>query len=524
MRTAVGDVEADVAASRQSAAGGGAAASLSYTYLRATLSAGALLQAYSARYANLTLPASRDRPTGAANVFAGTTLGPRLSVTLRAALARYRDAGDSNQVGLLANVRVHETANLFATATRTAADTMTRPLYEVFASLSVALPDRATASAFYDQEGSQGTGGAEVQRSLPVGPGYGYRVRASVGPVDDFLADGQAQSAYGRYEGSVERIAGHDTAVLTASGALVAVGGHAFATRPVDQGFGLIEVPGRSGVRGYINNQEVGRTDANGDLLVPEMIPYYANRISIADEDLSMDFKIESTERLLAPPLRGGAVARFDVARLQAVTGSVVMSLGGTDVNPSFGQMLVHAGAEDKVSPLGRQGEFYFDDVPPGTYAAEIDSSVGTCRFQLIVPANDKAIADAGRTKCIGRAVPGLSPPDGVVPLPASPPAFAPAPGEIDDARAAARARGGAGVHGGARPPPRAGGELLVHERHGAQLWVVRPLQSVAHRFGGQRRLLVHGQRDGDDLAVDGQRADVQPASHAPRGRLLAGL
>ena len=307
---------------------------------------------------------------------------------------------------------------------RTAAETMTHPLYSVFASLSVALPDRATASAFYDQENSQGTGGAEVQRSLPVGPGYGYRVRAAVGPVDDFLADGQAQSAYGRYEASVERLAGIDTSIVTASGALVTVGGHAFATRPVDQGFGLIEVPGRAGVRGYINNQEVGRTDGDGDLLVPEMIPYYANRVSIADEDLPMDFKIDATERLL-----GGAVARFAVERLQAVTGSVVMNVGGTDVNPAYGQLVVHAGGqaatqaglEDKVSPLGRAGEFYFEGLPPGSYGAELDSAVGTCRFQLVVPASDKSMIDAGRTKCLGRVPAGLTPPGAVEPLPAAP-------------------------------------------------------------------------------------------------------
>jgi outer membrane usher protein len=424
VRTAVGDVEGDLAASYDDRSGG-TAASLSYTYLRPTLSGGALLQAYSARYANLSLPVTRDRPKGAANVFAGTTLGPRVSVTLRASVARNRDAGNSNQEGVLANVRVHETANLFATATRTASDAMTKPLYEIFVSLSVALPDRATASAFYDQEGAQGTGGADVQRSLPVGPGYGYHVRASVGPVDDFLADGQAQSAYGRYEASVERIGGHDTSIVTASGALVTVGGHAFATRPVEQGFGLIEVPGRAGVRGYVNNQEVGHTDGDGDLLVPEMIPYYANRVSIADEDLPMDFKIDATERLLAPPLRGGAVARFDVERLRAVTGSVVMSVAGTDVDPSFGEMLVHAGGagtDDKVSPLGRHGEFYFEGLPAGTYGAEIDSAAGTCRLQLVVPASDKAIIDAGRAKCIGRVPPGLMAPGAVEPLPAAPP------------------------------------------------------------------------------------------------------
>ena len=316
---------------------------------------------------------------------------------------------------------------MFVTANRTTAETMTRPLYEVFATLSMALPDRATGSAFYGQSGSNAQGGAEASRSMSLGPDYGYRVRTSLGQTNDLLALGQAQSAYGRYEASVERIGTHDTSVLTASGALVTVGGRVFATRPVQQGFGLIEVPGVAGVRGRLNNQDVGRTDANGDLLVPEMIPYYANRVSIADEDLPMDYKIDHSERLLAPPLQGGAVARFNVERLRAITGSVVMSVSGTDVDPSYGQLVVHidmahAGPAPVKTPLGKHGEFYLENVQPGRYPAELDSATGACRFDLVVPASDAAFIDAGRTRCIGREIPGLSPPGTVEPLPTAAP------------------------------------------------------------------------------------------------------
>ncbi len=427
VRTPFGDVEGAAAGSYDKVGGGGGAGSLSYTYLRSTLSAGALAQAFSDRYTNLALPVTQDRARIAGNLYAGTSLGPRLSLTLRGGVARYRDAGNWNQVGLLSTIKIHDTANLFLTATRTAADSMSKPLYELYATLTVALPDRATASAFYQQEGSQGSGGLDAQRSMGLGPDYGYHVRASLGPTNDFLADGQAQSAYGRYEASAERVGGHDTTVLSTSGALVTVGGHVFATRPVQQGFGLIQVPGVAGVRGTLNNQEIGRTDSDGNLLVPEMIPYYANRVGIADEDLPMDYRIDATELLLAPPLQGGAVARFDVVRLRTITGSVLMNVGGVDVAPRYGQMLVHVGLDEHASPIGKQGEFYFENLQPGTYAAEIDSSVGTCRFDLVVPAGDGAFIDAGRSKCIGRVPPGLRP-EGVIEPLGDPPAVTPPP------------------------------------------------------------------------------------------------
>lgn len=448
MRTPLGDVEAAVAGSydRAPAPGfnwtTGTAGSLAYTYLRSTLTAGALLRGFSSYYSNLALPVTRDRPLGDGNVFVGSSFGSRVSLTLRAGASRWRDAGDTSTLGILSTVKLHELANLFITANRTTAASATKPIYDVFVNLSVALPDRATASAFYNQSGSVAQGGVEAQRSLSVGPDYGYRVRAVMGPTNDFLALGQAQSAYGRYEAGVERIGDQTTSLVSASGALVTVGGHVFASRPVQQGFGLIEVPGVEGVRGRLNNQEIGRTDSDGNLLVPEMIPYYANRISIADEDLPMDYKIGRTEHLLAPPFMGGAVARFEVEKLRVVTGSIVMSIGGADVFPSFGQLIVHQGLLEASSPLGKQGEFYLENVQPGRYAAELDSAKGTCRFDLVVPANDAAFIDAGRTRCIGVGVLNVNPPGTVEPLPvvpaATPPAATTAP---DDATPPAEAK-----------------------------------------------------------------------------------
>ena len=39
-------------------------------------------------------------------------------------------------------------------------------------------------------------------------------------------------------------------------------------------------------MRGYVNQQEVGRTDCNGDLFVPVAIPYYANNLAVEEKDI----------------------------------------------------------------------------------------------------------------------------------------------------------------------------------------------------------------------------------------------
>jgi outer membrane usher protein len=274
-----------------------------------------------------------------------------------------------------------------------------------------------------------------VQRPLPLGPGYGYRARVATGATDEIDGTAQGQTGFGRYEASAMRISGQTTTSVSAAGGVVALGGNVYATRPVQQSFGVIHVPGAAGVRGYLNNQEVGRTDENGDLLVPELIPYYGNRLAIADEDLPLDFRVGKTEVLLAPPLRGGAVAHFDIERVKIVVGSVGLDVGsGRVVSPSFGQMTVRIGLANTSSPLGRGGEFYFENLRPGRFAAEVDSATGSCRFELEVPAGENAFVDLGRVRCAGQAAAPL-PPGPVAPLApvAAPPGDPPAAGVPDD-------------------------------------------------------------------------------------------
>src|ERR1700687_4599161 len=106
-------------------------------------------------------------------------------------------------------------------------------------------------------------------------------------------------------------------------GGIAAIGGGLYATRPLQQGFALIQVPGVEGVRGYFENQEVGRTNSSGNLLVPNMLPYYGDGLSIADRDVPIGYGIGKLREVVAVPNHGGAVVRFDVARVESVTGTM---------------------------------------------------------------------------------------------------------------------------------------------------------------------------------------------------------
>jgi outer membrane usher protein len=180
----------------------------------------------------------------------------------------------------------------------------------------------------------------------------------------------------------------------------VAIDGSIYATRPVQQSYALIRVPDVGGVRGFSSNQEVGRTSESGDLLVPDLLSYYGNRLSISDQDVPLDYSIEATEKVVSPPHRGGAIVSFPVRKVRSVTGSLTVREGGIAVVPASGELRVRVGESESVSPVGNGGEFYLENVPSGRHPAKVEFEGGTCRFLLEIPASAERFLNLGPVVC----------------------------------------------------------------------------------------------------------------------------
>jgi outer membrane usher protein len=208
------------------------------------------------------------------------------------------------------------------------------------------------------------------------------------------------QGPYGTYTGAYARNGAVDSGSLTAAGALVFVDGALMASRPVQDGYAVLSVPGLEGVRGFLNNQEVGRTDWRGYLMVPRLQSYYGNRVSISDGDVPLDYEIGQTEQVIATPLRGGAMVRFDVRHMRSVTGALRVEAGGRATVPAFGELVTIAGARRIASPVGAKGEFWLTDLPAGRHPAQIEFREGTCSFDLVVPEDAGRIVNLGTVSC----------------------------------------------------------------------------------------------------------------------------
>jgi len=286
-----------------------------------------------------------------------------------------------------------------------------------------------------------------MNKPLPRGEGAAYRFAADVGQgQNDITSRIQYQSSFGSYAAEFDYVGGQEHSSLEAAGGIVAIrGGGVHLTRPVEDGFAVIEVPGVRDVRGYVDNQEIGRTGRGGTMVVPDLHPYYANRLSIADGDVPLDHSVGLVELKLAPPLRGGVLAVFPVSRSQYVRGRLdVQGPAGAPIVPAFGELSVDAGgAGSALSPIGRGGEFELRDLKPGPHVADVEWEGGRCRFSLNVPSVNGPALDVGALHCRGlldaRSKPAAprpidrvaSPAPSRRPAPARPAATAPPPARL---------------------------------------------------------------------------------------------
>jgi outer membrane usher protein len=234
----------------------------------------------------------------------------------------------------------------------------------------------------------------DARRSRPADTGFGYAANVQRNDGSD-SAFGQLdyQGRHGRYALEAEDFDGSTHARAIASGALVVAGGRWFATPPVDSGFALVRVPGLANVPILRENIEIGRTDADGDLLVRGLLPYYANRISLDASAVPTSYALDAEARSVQVARNTGSVVVLDARVLRAVTGHFRYAAG------EAGDVATVAGGETEV-PVGSGGLFYFEGLPAGRSTATILRTQGSVSCTFDVPAAGAGVADLGDVAC----------------------------------------------------------------------------------------------------------------------------
>lgn len=387
LRLPVGELSASLARSDGDAsAHGGGAMALDYRYSNRIAGWSLGMRRFDRGYRRLgdgfgddTFDGLLRQPRGDAFAAVGWSPDARLSLQLHWNRNRYFDAGDETRYGLDATLRLGAGTRLFFALARNGGDDGRDTIAQLGVSLALGR-DNLNLGGRHD---GNGWGyGVDANRSRPSDTGFGYSASLDHQDGADFAyGRGEYQGRHGRYALTVQDADGHSQASVLLSGALVALGGRVFATPPVDNGFALVRVPGLAGVQVRRENLPVGVTDAAGELLVRDLLPYYPNRIGYDDDDVPADWTTGPNALTVAVPRSGGAVVPFQARPLRAITGSLRLPQAGAAT------VRLHGEGHDYSTRIGSSARYYLEDVAPGAYALEVELDSGAhARCTLQVP------------------------------------------------------------------------------------------------------------------------------------------
>ncbi len=401
-----------IGAVSHSAAGAGYASSLAYEYTSSVIGVAMAVRSYSADYATLSSRYVQSRPRLDTSTSITTRVASKVTLGATWQSLQYYNAYPSARRGSgTASLTLSRRYSLFLSANRTLAEG--RWYTGGFAGLGVSLGTRDMANVSAEQTEGRSRVSADLQHPLPVGTGFGYRLQTTTGATGtaDLDAELRAQSPFGKYNVRQTLIDGRAATVADASGGIVLIGGGVHFTRPVEDGFALIRVPDVAGVRTYVSNQEVGRTDRRGNLVVPNLLAYYGNHVSINDADVPIERDLPKDTMLLAPPFRGGAIALFPAPRPTRVTGQFVVVRDRVVLSPANWGLTIATPAGLLSSALGGDGAFYVEGLAPGDYQAMISGDGLRCSATLHVPASKQPVVKTGVTTCTAVAETGAGAP-----------------------------------------------------------------------------------------------------------------
>lgn len=412
LRTAIGEFGLTLASSRHDDAGSGQAVALRHAWSTRTWSVSSGWRKLDRRYRTVGTAGWSTTTRVLEDAFITASWSPEGRWSLRANLGtrRSQEHRDRN-AGLGLGVQLPLRSRLLANLERRSV----QGRYETTASMSLVFaldaprtsgwrPHSASMGAGWSDHGDAPDVRAGLRRSRPPATGWGYQLDVGHGDVGaSGFGQVEYQGTHGRYALQAQQLPGGRQARVQASGSLVAIAGRAFAAPPLDSGFALVRLPGVEGVPVLREGLEVGRTDARGDALVRDLLPWYPVRIGFDATQLPIGYRFDTALKRVSVAPGTGALVGFDVAALQAMRGRVV--LGPDRASAALGELVVldESGGEHARSALGNNGDFWFDHLAPGIHDVEV--LTGGRRYSCVLPFQGPVragITNAGEVACLG--------------------------------------------------------------------------------------------------------------------------
>lgn len=379
----------------------GLGSSISYLYQGRNLSFNLLFKGFTRDYSNISLKTTKERTKYEASVGASyfsSTLG---SLSLGFADTKKYVGADAKSLSASYSRKITDRSNLIANFKRD----MENRISEFNISINYYFKHGITGSSSYQRMDGTSRERVQVLKNLPLGEGFGGRASFEANQTESknfnsYDLQLQYNAKYGQYGGdftSTDRVERYS---LTAAGGLTFVKDSLNFSRPIQDSFALVKVGDLKGVRVYLNNQEIGRTGSSGKVLIPNLGSHYNNHISINDKDVPMDYMFTEVRRYVSPPLRSGSYIEFGATKIQSFSGMLKIKVEGEIKPLEYIEFKLLVDGKEILSPTGKGGEFYLENIKPGKYRGELRYLDKGYFFDIVIPKSEEIWVDLGEIIC----------------------------------------------------------------------------------------------------------------------------
>lgn len=257
----------------------------------------------------------------------------------------------------------------------------------LFANLTYMPADRLSFSTTVQHDRDDTSAVLEASRGVSGDGGFGWRVYAREGGRQDGgAAEGSWLGDHGLFRGGVSALADSRYAYAEAIGSAVWIGGHGFLAREIDNAFALVSTGDVGNVPVTLENREIGRTGADGLLLVTPLNAYQRNQIGIDPLGLPPDIRVDNVSVIAAPRDRAGAMVEFGLHRVR----TAVLILHDASQRPIALGSRARVEGQAAETPVGFDGEVYLENLHDrNVVRVHTPRGVCTVRFDYPAAAND---------------------------------------------------------------------------------------------------------------------------------------
>ncbi len=398
-----GQLDTTFAVSRDhSTVGYGALAS--YSYSSGVVSVRGSVQYLSRDYANLATGAEFDKPELAWLVSIGGAKAPFGSLTATYSETTSYVQSKTQQVSGFYSRQLYGPLYLQVSVSQTLKPVA---VTDMFVGVTFALGSRHTGLLTHRMRDQEMEQTAVLQRNPPLGPGLAYRLQgsrldqssgATQYSTDNFI---QYQGTYGTIGAAVRERQGKLSHDFRLAGSVSLLDNSVHLSRPIIDSFALVRVPEVKNVEVAFNNQSMGTTNRRGELVIPEMISYLGNNLSIDPNALPVEYQVDRVRQYVAPAFRSGALVEFDVMKLQAFVGTLMVVVEGELKSADYAELTVKVpGKKEVTAAVGTGGEFYLENLKPGRTTVQVDWRGKTGLCDLAVPKSEELQVELGTVTC----------------------------------------------------------------------------------------------------------------------------